>query len=173
MKSDPEARGDPDRFAWLGRVMEQSYLVKAYRKVLFSYLRPLIAKPNVENLPADLRDNLTEMIRTLKSRGIKVLVMTRPTVVRQGMSYEEIEQRNVMFPWYGTTYSVNRLLSLHRAYNRTTNAVAAREEVPLLDLAAEFEKHDKNGLFWDTMHPSEKGHRLIADVVFQRLQRGR
>jgi lysophospholipase L1-like esterase len=181
MKSDPEGRGDAGRYAWLGRVMEQSYLIKAYRKILFFYVRPVVARPNVENSPADLqkydafepadfRNNLTEMVRTLKSRGIKVLVVTRPTVVREGMSYEEIKQQNVVFPWYGTTYSVNRLLSLHRAYNRTTSAVAAREGVPLLDLATEFEKHDKNALFWDTMHPSEKGHRLIADLAFQWLR---
>jgi lysophospholipase L1-like esterase len=181
MKSNPEGRGDAGRHAWLGHLMEQSYLVKAYRKILFFYIRPFVAKPNLENTPADLRaydafepagfrDNLTEMIRTLKSRGIRVLVMTRPTVVREGMSYEEIKRQNVVFPWYGTAYSVNRLLSLHRAYNRTASTVAAREGVPLLDLAAEFEKHDKNGLFWDTMHPSEKGHRLIAELVFQRLQ---
>ena len=181
MKSNPEGRGDAGRYAWLGRLMEQSYLVKAYRKIIFFYVRPVIARPNVEPTPADLRaydafepavfrDNLTEMIRTLKSRGIKVLVMTRPTVVREGMSYEEIKRQNVMFPWYGTAYSVNRLLSLHRAYNRTTEAVAAREGVPLLDLAAEFEKRDRKDLFWDTMHPSEKGHALIADMVFRRLQ---
>lgn len=181
MKVNPENLGEVGRYVWLGHLMEQSYLVKAYKKVLFSYIRPIIVKPNVvstrEDLhaydsfePTDFRDNLIEMIRTLKSRNIKVLIMTRPTVVREGMSYEEIKRQNVVFPWYGSAYSVNKLLSLHRAYNRTIEKVTVQEGVPLLDLAAEFEMHDKNGLFWDTMHPNEKGHRLIAEQVFTRVQ---
>ena len=181
MKINPENRGDVGRYAWLGRLMEQSYLVKAYKKVLFSYVRPMVVKPNVVNTPEDLhaydafeskefRNNLREMIRILKAKNIKVLIFTRPTVVHEGMSYEEIKRQNVVFPWYGSAYSVNKLLSLHRAYNRTIRNVAQEEGVPLLDLEVEFEKHDKNGLFWDTMHPSEKGHQLIADLLFHRLQ---
>ena len=180
MKVDPEGRGTAGGHAWLGHLMEQSYLVKAYKKVIYSYVRPLLVRPSVSSPmdlgaydsfePAGFRDNVTEMLRTLKSRGIKVVVMTRPTVLRAGMSYEEIKRQHVVFPWYGSAYSVNRLLSLHRAYNRTIRKIAAREEAPLLDLAAEFEKHDKNVLFWDTMHPSEKGHQLIAELLFHRLQ---
>jgi len=181
MKTNPENLGETDRYTWFAQLMEQSYLVKAYKKVLFSYVRPMVVKPNVVNTPEDLhaydafeskefRNNLLEMIGILKAKSIKVLIFTRPTVVREGMSYEEIKRQNVVFPWYGSAYSVNKLLSLHRAYNRTIRNVAQEEGVPLLDLEVEFEKHDKNGLFWDTMHPNEKGHQLIADLVFHRLQ---
>ncbi|MDH4186977.1 MAG: SGNH/GDSL hydrolase family protein [Nitrospira sp.] len=181
MKVNPENLGEVGRYAWLGRLMEQSYLVKAYKKVLFSYVRPLVVKPNVVSTPEDLhaydsfepsgfRDNLVEMIHILKSRNIKILILTRPTVVREGMSYEDIMRQHVVFPWYGSAYSVNKLLSLHRAYNRTIRNVAIQEGVPLLDLDADFERRDRSGLFWDTMHPNEKGHRLIADQVFRRLQ---
>ena len=181
MKVNPENLGEVGRYAWLGHLMEQSYLVKAYKKVLFSYIRPLIIKPNVVSTPEDLhaydtfeptdfRENIIEMIRTLRSRNIKMLIMTRPTVVREGMSYEEIKRQNVVFPWYGSAYSVNKLLSLHRAYNRTIEKIAAQEGVPLLDLSAEFEKRDKNRLFWDTMHPNENGHRLISELLFDCLQ---
>lgn len=181
MKVNPENLGAAGRYTWLARLMEQSYLVKAYKKVLFSYVRPLVVKPNVVSTPEDLhaydsfepsgfRDNLVEMIHILKSRNIKTLILTRPTVVREGMSYEDIMRQHVVFPWYGSAYSVNKLLSLHRAYNRTIRNVAIQEGVPLLDLDADFERRDRSGLFWDTMHPNEKGHRLIADQVFRRLQ---
>jgi lysophospholipase L1-like esterase len=180
MKTNPENLAEAGRYAWLARLMEQSYLVKAYKKVLFSYVRPLIVKPNVLSTPEDLlaydsfepvefRENLREMIRILKSRNIKMLIMTRPTVVREGMPYEEIKRQNVVFPWYGSAYSVNKLLSVHRAYNRTIRMVAEQEGMPLLDLEVEFEKHDKNELFWDTMHPNEKGHRVIADSMYAKL----
>jgi lysophospholipase L1-like esterase len=181
MKADPENLAETGRYASLARLMEQSYLIKAYKKVIFSYVRPVLAKPNVVNTTDDLhfydtfessefRGNLLEMIKILKANHIKALIMTRPTVVREGMSQEDIKRQNVMFPWYGNAYSVNKLLSLHRAYNQTIRKVAMEEGVPLLDLDAEFEKHDKNRLFWDTMHPNEKGHQLIADLVLSRLR---
>jgi lysophospholipase L1-like esterase len=180
MKVNPENYGDSSRYAWLGALMEQSYLIKAYKKVIFYYIRPLIVKPNVASTPEDLhaydafepvefRNNLLEMGRLLKSKHIKVLLMTRPTVVHEGMSYEEVVRQNVVFPWYGSAYSVNKLLSLHRAYNRTIRQVAEQENIPLVDLDAEFEKLNRDELFWDTMHPNEKGQKLIADQVYRRL----
>lgn len=181
MKANPENLGETGRHAGLAQVMEQSYLIKAYKKVIFSYIRPLVARPNVESTPEDLHAydnfespeflaNLLEMSRILKANYIKAVIMTRPTVVREGMSQEDIKRQNVMFPWYGNAYSVNKLLSLHRAYNRMIRTVAAQEGIPLVDLDAEFEKLDKYSLFWDTMHPNEKGQRIIADLVFQRLK---
>jgi len=180
MKVNPENPSEVGRYASVARLMEQSYLVKAYRKAIFSNIRPLIIRPNVADAPedlraydsfepADFRENLIETVRILKSRNIKVLIMTRPTVVREGMSYEEIKRQNVVFPWYGSAYSVNKLLSLHWAYNRTIRSIAREEAIPVLDLDVEFDKHDKNGLFWDTMHPNEKGQRFIADQVYQAL----
>jgi len=180
MKVNPESHGDSSRYAWLGTLMEQSYLIKAYKKVLFFYIRPLIVRPTVASTPEDLhaydsfepvefRNNILEMIKILKAKNIKVLILTRPTVVREGMSYEEVKRQNVVFPWYGSAYSVNKLLSLHRAYNRTTQKVAEQEGVPLLDLEVEVDKLNKNELFWDTMHPNEEGQQVIAELVFRRL----
>lgn len=182
MKTNPENVEETGRYSWLARIMEQSYFVKAYKKVIFSYVRPLIAKPNVINAVEDLqaydtfesvefRSNLLEMIQTLRSHDVRVLLMTRPTVVREGMSQEDIKRQNIMFPWYGNAYSVNKLLSLHRAYNRTIRKVAEEENIPLLDLDLEFDKFDKNELFWDTMHPNEKGQRLIAGFLFDKVRR--
>jgi lysophospholipase L1-like esterase len=181
MKANPENLAETGRYASLARLMEQSYLIKAYKKVIFSYVRPLIMTPNVASTTEDLhaydafesqefRGNLVEMSRILRANHIKALIMTRPTVVREGMSTEELKRQNVMFPWYGNAYSVNKLLSLHRAYNRMIHSVADQEGIPLVDLDAEFEKYDKNRLFWDTMHPNEKGHQLIADLVLSRLR---
>lgn len=181
MKANPENLAETGRYTALARLMEQSYLIKAYKKVIFSYVRPVLAKPNVVNTTDDLhfydtfessefRGNLLEMIKILKAKHIKALIMTRPTVVREGMSEEDIKRQNVMFPWYGNAYSVNKLLSLHRAYNRMIRSVAEHEEIPLVDLDAEFEKYDKYSLFWDTMHPNEKGQRIIADSIYAKIQ---
>jgi lysophospholipase L1-like esterase len=181
MKTNPENLGETGRYTWLTHLMEHSYLIKAYKKVIFFYLRPMIVRPDVLSTPQDLQaydsfepvefqNNLREMIRTLQSHHSRILIMTRPTVVREGMSYEEIQRQNVMFPWFGSAYSVNKLLSLHRAYNRAIRKVVEEEGVPLLDLEVEFDKHDKSELFWDTMHPNEKGQRLIAETLVHKLR---
>jgi lysophospholipase L1-like esterase len=181
MKANPENLEEVGQHAGLARLMERSYLVKAYKKILFSYVRPLTAQPQPPSTDEDLRaydtfefpdfrDNLSEMIQILKARNIKVIVFTRPTVVREGMTQEDIDRQNVVFPWYGSGFSVNRLLSLHRSYNRTIRSVAEAEGVPLLDLAQSFEQYDKDELFWDTMHPNEKGQQLIADQLIEKLQ---
>jgi lysophospholipase L1-like esterase len=91
-------------------------------------------------------------------------------VVRQGMTYEELKRQYVVFPYYAGTYSVDKFLSLHRSYNNAIRRVASKYGVPLVDLDTIFNKYDKDDLFWDTMHPSTKGHRLIARSLADKIQ---
>jgi lysophospholipase L1-like esterase len=43
--------------------------------------------------------------------------------------------------------------------------VAAKNQAQLVDVDAVFSARDRTRLFWDTMHPSERGHVLVADTV--------
>jgi Lysophospholipase L1 and related esterases len=47
--------------------------------------------------------------------------------------------------------------------------VAAEEGVSLVDLDKEFDGLDKRHLFWDTMHPSDKGNAVIASHLAQEI----
>lgn len=180
MKGNPESQSDVGKFKWLALAMEQSYLVKAYKKVMFYYLRPLIMKPKVVGneqeahafdhfVPATYKRNLEAMATILHDRHVEALFVTRPTVVSEGMTDEDIEENHVVFPYYAGAYSVTQFLSLHNAYNRVTREAARSFGVPLVDLDEMFNRFDKRDLFWDTMHPSYKGHRLIAQALADKI----
>jgi lysophospholipase L1-like esterase len=180
MKTDPANLAATGRYAKAAQVMENSYLIKAYRKVMFAHLRPLLFRPRVSGdegdahaydtfVPLTYRKNLESMIGVLRANGIQAVLFTLPTVVRPGMTSEELRRQNVLFPHFAGTYSVAKFLSLHGAYNRVIRSVGQDLEVPVLDLDETFNAHDKKELFWDTMHPSRLGHRLIADTVYGRL----
>jgi len=64
------------------------------------------------------RSNLEEMMRLLRQHDVAVLLVTLPTVVRPGMSGEDLQRAHVFFPYFPGAYGVSRFLSLHRAYNK-------------------------------------------------------
>jgi lysophospholipase L1-like esterase len=181
MKTDPANAASLDRHAWLARLLDQSYLIKAYKKLLFVNLRPLVVRPATADeagsaarfddfVPVRYRSNLEAMIRLLASHDVKALLVTLPTVVRPGMTSEEVQRANVFFPYFAGAYGVSPLLSLHRAYNRTIVDVGRQERVEVVDLAGQLESvQDRTVYFWDTMHPNEKGGGLIADMLAARI----
>jgi len=176
MKQNPEgqaAAGEPSAIA---EVINESYLVKAYTKLIFVILRPLIFRPKVESdevgrraydhyVPKRYEKNLRMMISELRGKGVQVILFTLPTVLERGLTADDLKRRGVFFPYYAGSFSVDRLLSLHAAYNRTIRNVGMDEQVPVVDLAEEFKKLELRPLFWDTMHPSEKGNAAIAGIV--------
>jgi lysophospholipase L1-like esterase len=182
MKTDPANESQVDRYRWLASALDESYLVKAYKKLLFFNLRPLVLRPATVDRPEDARafdgftptryqSNLVEMIRLLRRHDIAVVLVTLPTVVQAGMSPEDLRRANVFFPYFPGAYGISRFLSLHRAYNRTIIDVGHREGVDVLDLAATFEGlQDRTSYFWDTIHPSEKGHAVVARALFDRIK---
>ncbi len=188
MKVDPENLSATGKYTFLAEWLEKSYLVKAYKKLLFIYLRPLLFKPKLiadeaeahaydDFVPTMYQENLEAMIQELRKHGIQVMLFTLPTVVRPLMTQAELKRQNVFFPYFAGTYSVDKFLSLHRAYNNVIREVGVKYNVPVVDLDRIFNQHDKDKLFWDTMHPSRKGHQLIAEAVskaiLEEMQLGR
>ena len=180
MKVDPRNADAAGRYARVGNLLERSYLVRAYRKVMFVYLRPLLFRPKTAIDPADSRayddfvpttyeGNLKAIVQRLRQSGVQSMLVTLPTVVRPGMTGQDLDKRHVFFPYFAGTYSVGEFLSLHRAYNASVRRVGATLDVPVLDLEAVFDARDKDDLFWDTMHPSRKGQCLIARQLYARL----
>jgi len=182
MKTDPSQEAQVDEHRWLATLLDASYLVKAYKKLLFVDLRPLVFRPATAEqaddatafdhfAPTRYRANLEAMIQLLREHHVGVLLVTLPTVVRPGMTADEVRRANVFFPHFAGAYGVARLLSLHRAYNRTVLDVGRQDHVEVVDLAALFEPiADKPTYFWDTMHPNDKGGALIAGALAQRIR---
>jgi lysophospholipase L1-like esterase len=176
MKTRPGSVAAGGRGTWLGTVLSHSYLYKGLSKVIFFYLRPMLISPGLSGeeseyhvfdrfASAAYEENITAMVELLRKHGVRVLLLTRPTVLSREMSAEDLKARNVFFPYFPEAYSVPRLLSLHNAYNNTIRRLATRLRVPILDLDEVFNRQDKRALFWDTMHPSKKGHELIAAAL--------
>ena len=180
MKQNPDSQRDVGEPSVLGEIFNDSYLVKAYKKLLFVHLRPLLFQPKVEPneadrhaydqyMPEPYERNVREMIAELRQHRIQAVLLTLPTVLEPGLSARDLKVRGVFFPYYAGTYSIDRFLSLHAAYNRTIRRIAQELAVPLVDLDEEFRKLEKRPLFWDTMHPSEKGNGIIARLVSDRI----
>ncbi len=173
MKRHPEADTKGARRSNLAELLQESYLVRGYRKLLFYHLRPLVQRPEVdpneldfrafdEFVPVTYRRNIEAIIRLLQEKEVEIILTTRPTVLRRDMALDDLRRQNVFFPYYAGAYSLDKLLSLHRAYNRVVRDVADQYSIPLVDLDEVFNNREKERLFWDTMHPSRAGHRLIA-----------
>jgi len=180
MKQNPESQIEVGEPSVIAELMDASYLVKAYTKLIFVILRPLLFQPKTESdevnrhaydryVPKRYERNLHMMISELGGKGVQVILFTLPTVLEPGMTADDLKKRSVFFPYYAGSFSVDRLLSLHAAYNRTIRKVGKDEQVPVVDLDEEFKKLDLRPLFWDTMHPSEKGNAVIARIVASRI----
>ena len=177
MKTNPSSESRVDEHRWLAQLLDASYLVRAYKKLLFVDVRPLVFRPATEEpgrdaqafqhyVPVRYRSNLEKMVGLLRKHDVRVLIVTLPTVVRPGMTATELRKAHVFFPHFSGAYGVSRFLSLHRAYNEAILDVARQENVDVLDMAGVFESlNDRTSSFWDTMHPSPEGHTLIAQSL--------
>jgi lysophospholipase L1-like esterase len=181
MKVSPDNMSSSGRVTWLGTALSRSYLYKGLSKVLFIYIRPLLIPPGlsgkspnsmflINSVPATYEENVAAMVALLRERNVRVLLLTRPTVLTRDMSAEDLKTQHVFFPYFPEAYSVPRLLSLHDAYNNSIRRLATRLQVPIVDLDEVFDRQDKRTLFWDTMHPSKQGHELIAAALAPRIR---
>jgi lysophospholipase L1-like esterase len=173
MKVNPNNLSATGRYTWLAGLMDRSYLMRGYSKILFYYIRPAILQPAVAQSAAEKHvfdsfqplfflNNLEQIISILKEKNTRIVLVTLPTVVRHGMSNHEIKSKNVFFPYYAGTYSVDKFLSLHSSYNKAIISTAQKHHVAFVDLDTLFNKKNKDELFWDTMHLSMQGHGLVA-----------
>ena len=180
MKISPEDTSPGGEVNIWARIKQESYLFKAYRKLIFSYLRPLFNEPAVHvaqghahqfttYVPMQYRNNIEAMIKLLKAKHIKIMIFTLPTVVTPDMSQDELKKHNVFFPYYAGVFDVHSLLALIRAYNQVILDLSRRHSVPVVDLNGALNGRDKKKLFWDTMHPSYLGHEVIAKAIDQRI----
>ena len=180
MKVNPDNLSETGRYTWLAILVDKSYLMKAFNKLLFHYLRPMVEKPKLDGGEQDLHifdqfvptvyeENLESMVLALKEGGGRVLLVTRPTVAVLEMTQEDITKQDLFFPYFAGTYSLGKFLSLHDSYNRSVLRVAEKYQVPVVDLDRIFNGYIKRDLFWDTMHPSEKGQLLIAKLLLNAM----
>ncbi len=97
---------------------------------------------------ADYRQNLMEIIRLARDRGILVVFLTRPYTGRIDDQY-----------WWK---------NFAHEYNLATAEVAAEEDVLLVDVYSQFKGQTE--YFADESHFTAAGHRLAAEIIYEALQ---
>lgn len=182
MKFDPLAQGTSGASAGVARALDELWLVKGLRKLLFFHARPRLFPPRTgpESRSGRFRDfqptiyerNLRAIVAEVRRQGARPLLMTLPTVVRDDMDVEDLRRAGVMFPYFPSANAVGDFLDLLEAYNRTVRGVAAEQQVPLLELAESFRAMpDARPYFYDTMHATAAGWKLIAEGLEASLDR--
>lgn len=97
---------------------------------------------------AEYRDNLRAMIRRSRDNGARPVLLTRP--------------------FTGPLASAASWKHVAPEYNAATLQIARSETTEAIDLYAAFE--DRGNLFSDESHFTELGHRVAAELVYERLR---
>ncbi len=113
---------------------------------------------------AEFRGHLRFFVKTLKSRGVKVILMT-PNPLRWTPRLRELYGK----PPYNREdpNGMNRLLT---PYAGAVQGIARREKVPLVDVGQAFRDYAReNGslddLLLDGVHPNQTGHQIVATLL--------
>ena len=103
-----------------------------------------------------------QMIEAVRAHGSKPVILSMPPIdaeryfakISAGLNAENI------LLWLG---DVQKIYRYHEMYNIRLTQLAARCQVPLIDIRSSFlmEKNYKELLCSDGIHPTEKGHALI------------
>jgi len=182
MKVDPMGAGSGARWARAASLIDQLWLVKGLRKLLFFYVRPYVSPPatgpesrtgRINGFrPSLFEENLRAMISSVRSIESRPVLLTLPTVVRPEMTIDDVRNARVVFPYFTAAYGVLDLLELVGTYNDSIRRVARDKNVPVIDLAQSFEKiDDRTPYFLDTMHTTREGAHLIAEQMLRDLDK--
>ena len=186
MKFDPLAQvapGQDARWSGVARALDDLWLVKGLRKLLFFYLRGYLAPPATgpESRSRRLRRIPADRLRTQPGRddrrgaqrggaapardpadgGARRHERLRPAARPRDVPVLPLRLRRGRLP-----------RPAGRLQPGGTLARAGRGTCPLVDLAQHFETLDDSTLyFFDTMHPDKRGREQIAEQLLAGLDR--
>ncbi len=107
--------------------------------------------------PEDFRKNLVALCNEVRSDGARPILLTSPI--------PSLER------YYLPGYK-SGLHRFHALYNNIIRDVAKSEGVDIVDIAREFDKYDNlfDDPLVDAIHFNARGHRLVAEMIYQYLQ---
>ena len=132
-------------------------------------LRHLLARDRPNRVSEqEFHDNLAAIAELGKQHGIVTVLLTAPTSHQKGEEPKYLAER-----WLR---DLEELVPLHQAYATQVRRVAAEEDAPLCDLAADFAALPRADLVRryfqvDGIHLSEEGNRRIAELLFACFER--
>ncbi|MEA1951279.1 MAG: exo-alpha-sialidase [Planctomycetota bacterium] len=125
---------------------------------------PPADKPRVS--PADYEKNLRRMVKTLKSLGTAVILMTP-----NPMAWTEQLRKLYGKPPYDPSDPDGFNAQLKK-YIPIVQRVGEEEGVPVLDVFTAFRTRkdcSTDDLLLDGMHPNDKGQRIVADLLLKQI----
>lgn len=147
-------------------VLSNVRVIQLFNKAIFVLKRSATEqdeqKPERVSL-SDFSSNLLKMIRLARDNGIIPLLLTAPSSHKKGEEPDYLAER-----WLN---DLNELVPIHNKYVQVIRDISSNEDVPLIDLFAEFERlpqDDINKFFQrDGIHLTEKGNKKIAEFIFE------
>ena len=129
------------------------------------------------NIPVDeYKHNLTRIVELGRSQGAAVWLLTAPhALLTEGFRahVHEIAPDSParLFLQLHAVPSFERLVEIHESYNAATREVGAALGVPVIDMEVAYRQHAAEHLFSpdDVLHPTQEGHDLEAEVLYERL----
>lgn len=119
--------------------------------------------------------NLRSLVRTLHQDGLRVVLVTQPSIYRDDLSFQE--RANLWFPatfcvveegpWFVAIPSPGSMARAMEAYNAVTVRIAAETGALLVDAAAGVPRDLEH--FGDDVHYTERGARRLATLVANAL----
>lgn len=124
----------------------------------------------------EYRDNLRDLVRTLKADGAQVVLMTPNAMRWADPVYIEVFEKNPGLLDTQDERGINRLLDL---YAEDARAVARGEAVPLVDVHRAFEDYGNEPgqsirdllIEGDGIHPNTFGQRLVCRLLAAEIAR--
>ncbi len=108
----------------------------------------------------EFKATLGKVVDRLQAEGITVVLMTCPPMTDRygGMHLDPYQKHGINF--------------LVKNYAQTMRDVAAEKGVELIDVYRSFQQEPSTREYFpDGLHPDARGHRVIADLLLQRLTR--
>jgi lysophospholipase L1-like esterase len=113
--------------------------------------------------------NLEKLVETLKTRKCGIILMT-PNQMCWTQKLKETYGKPPYLPDDPDGFNITL-----REYAQAVRDLAERQKVPLVDVYAAYsaygkvEKQSVNDLLLDGMHPNDKGHRIVADLLIKEI----
>jgi lysophospholipase L1-like esterase len=123
-------------------------------------------------VPTNFEFNIQQIIRVSKKRGIRVALVSLPTLIPQHTGQPPLRVlEKLHYPAFFEQGDLDSLKRLHGIYDSAIKRLAVEEDVDLIDLNAAFEEQDaeRDLYFSDTWHPTLEGHQTIARTLAQGL----
>jgi lysophospholipase L1-like esterase len=120
------------------------------------------------------RHNLRRIVQLARAEGARVWLLTSPHAFVTDANrdhYDDFPMSAKQLLVFNALPSFERLIEIHDDYNDVTREVGAELGVTVVDMDAIYRAHASEPLFLatDVPHPSERGHALEAETLFERL----